>query len=190
MVRPPTIYRGDITVRALNRGDEAAWLELRDRNRAWLRPWEATEPGPTAERSMSFPAFVRLDRRLFRRRRAINMAIEHRGSLVGRVCISNIEWGPARHGSLGYWLDEQHAGLGIMPRAVAMLTEYGFRWGLHRVEIAARPENEASHRVATKLGFWDEGTRRKHLYIDGDWRDHRVFSLTADDLRPGEFWDS
>src|SRR5690606_13800604 len=137
---------------------------------------------------ITYAAFVRDDLRQWRENRAINMAIAYDGALVGRVSITHLEWGAMRGGALGYWVDEGHAGRGITPRAVAMLARYGFRLGLHRLEIAMRPENAASLRVAQKLGFREEGMRLSYLYIDGEWRDHRVFALTADEPRVGEMW--
>ena len=57
--------------------------------------------------------------------------------------------------------------------------------GLHRLEINVRPENTASLRVVDKLGFRDEGVRRRFLHIAGDWRDHRTFALTAEEVPDG-----
>ena len=179
---------GPVVVRPLGRSDEAAWIALRDRNRRWLRPWEATLPGAQPLPSMTFPAFVRLDKRQWRRGEAMSMVIEYEGELVGRVAITGIEWGSACNGSVGYWIDEAHAGRGIVPRAVALLVRYAFQSGLHRAEIAARPENVSSLRVAKKLGFRDEGMRRRYLFIAGDWRDHRVFALTSDERLLGDLW--
>jgi ribosomal-protein-alanine N-acetyltransferase len=179
-----------VVVRALVRGDEEAWLDLREKNRAWLRPWEATEPPGRMVRPIGFRALVRRDRSLWRHGRSFNMVIVMHGMLIGRVCITGIEWGSARTGSLGYWIDEGHAGRGIVPLAAALLTQQGFDMGLHRVEIATRPENKASVRVANKLGFRDEGVRKRYLYVDGGWRDHRVFAITADEKRLGECWDA
>ncbi len=51
--------------------------------------------------------------------------------------------------------------------------------GLHRLEIAIRPENAASLRVVAKLGLREEGLRERFLHIQGDWRDHRTFAVTA-----------
>ena len=187
---PKALACGDIVVRALTRRDEPAWLSLRERNRAWLRPWEATEPPGRVRTPVTFRALLRYERRQFRRRRGFNMVIVARGAVIGRICVTGIEWGAARSGSLGYWIDERFAGRGIVPLAGAMLTEYAFGEGLHRIEIAARPENESSLRVARKLGFRDEGIRKRYMYIDGGWRDHRVFALTSDEKRVGEAWDS
>jgi ribosomal-protein-alanine N-acetyltransferase len=69
---------------------------------------------------------------------------------------------------------------------VALASDHAlFTVGLHRVEINIRPENVASLRVVEKLGFRDEGVRRAYLHIDGAWRDHRTFALTAEELPEG-----
>ena len=39
--------------------------------------------------------------------------------------------------------------------------------------------------VAEKLGFRDEGMRPRLLHIDGDWRDHLSYALTAEEVGPG-----
>ena len=188
--RPRALAVGEVVVRALVRGDKKAWLDLRQKNRAWLRPWEATVPPGRMAEPMRFGELARKDKRLWRHGRSFNMVIVVHREIVGRVCITGIEWGSARTGSLGYWIDEKHAGKGIVPLAVALLTQRGFDLGLHRVEIATRPENQASIRVATKLGFRDEGLRKRYLYVDGGWRDHRVFALTVDEKRFGDCWEA
>jgi ribosomal-protein-alanine N-acetyltransferase len=187
VTRAPVLSRGDVTVRALRRADEREWLELRAQNRIWLRPWEATIPGARPQ-SMSFASYVRGERRAHRRRTAIPMVIEVDGALVGRVALTRIEWGAERGGSIGYWVSEAVAGRGIAPTAVALLVEHAFAMGLHRIEIAVRPENAASLRVAQKLYFREEGVRRSYLFIDGEWRDHRIFALTEGEPRVGPFW--
>ena len=53
---------------------------------------------------------------------------------------------------------------------------------MHRVEVNIRPENVASLRVVEHLRFRDEGVRERYLHINGGWRDHRTFALTADEL--------
>ena len=43
-----------------------------------------------------------------------------------------------------------------------------------------RPENSNSLRVVEKLGLHEVGLAPRYLHIDGDWRDHRVFALHAE----------
>ncbi|WP_062311055.1 GNAT family N-acetyltransferase [Demequina rhizosphaerae] len=177
-----------LLLRPLRPRDEDEWMTLRADNRDWLRPWEATVPPEGETPDMTFRAFVREERRQRRRLEALPLAIEVDGALAGRVVIAGIQWGAQRSGSLGYWVARSLAGHDIVPRAAAMLTEHAFRVGLHRVEIAIRPENAASLRVAEKLGFTEEGRRRSYLYIDGGWRDHAIFARTQDDPRTGRYW--
>ncbi|WP_084128909.1 GNAT family N-acetyltransferase [Demequina sp. NBRC 110055] len=189
-MRPVELARGDITLRALKRSDEAAWHALRSRNRAWLRPWEATLPPGRREPQLTFAGLVRRERRQWRDDAGYPFVITSNGDLVGRVAVAGIRWGAECGASIGYWIDEAHAGRGMTPTAVALATEHCFAAGLHRVEVAVRPENAASVRVAEKLGFVEEGLRRSYLYIDGDWRDHRVFVRTQGMARIGRYWDS
>jgi [ribosomal protein S5]-alanine N-acetyltransferase len=105
------------------------------------------------------------------------------GRLAGQLGVSNIIWGSARTGTVGYWVDGALAGRGIIPTALAMAADYCFQVaGLHRLEVNIRPENQASLRVVEKLGFREEGLRKGLLHIDGAWRDHRSFALTVEEV--------
>ena len=106
--------------------------------------------------------------------------------LVGQLTVSSITWGSLRSANIGYWVDEACAGRGITPTAVALAVDHCFgAAGLHRIEVCIRPENAASLRVVHKLGFRSEGLRRAYLHIDGGWRDHESFALTAEDVPEG-----
>ena len=39
--------------------------------------------------------------------------------------------------------------------------------------------------MVEKLGFREEGLRPRYLHIDGAWRDHLVFALTAEEVPEG-----
>jgi len=101
---------------------------------------------------------------------------ERRGHRLGlAVCSAHI----------GYWVDERVAARGIIPTALALAVDHCFRTvGLHRVEVNIRPEN-ARPPVAEKLGFREEGLRRAYLHIDGGWRDHIAYALTAPEVPEG-----
>ncbi|WP_323748065.1 GNAT family N-acetyltransferase [Catenulispora rubra] len=106
--------------------------------------------------------------------------------LVGQLTVSSITWGSLRSANIGYWVDETVAGRGITPTAVALAVDHCFRAaGMHRIEVCIRPENAASLRVVHKLGFRSEGLRRAYLHIDGGWRDHEAFALTAEEVPDG-----
>lgn len=105
---------------------------------------------------------------------------------VGQVTVSAIAWGSARWAQVGYWVDSRHAGKGVAPVAVALVVDHCFATvGLHRIEIAIRPENAASLRVVEKLGFRREGQAPRYLHINGAWHDHVIFALTAEEAPAG-----
>ena len=173
-------------MRPIRYRDGGAWISLRERNRVWLARWEATAPAPISTVRFSFTGMVRQLRRDARAGRAMPFVVTYDGRLVGQLTVSHVTWGSMCSASLGYWVDEGHAGRGIIPTAVALVTDHCFQvCGLHRIEITMRPENVASRRVVEKLGFRPEGLRPRYLHIDGAWRDHLVFALNAEEVPEG-----
>ena len=175
-------------LRPISQRDHAAWLEVRGRNQGWLAPWEATPPPgrQSADVHLTFRAMVRHLRGQARHGQMLPFVVTYDDRFAGQLTIGGVTWGSLCSAHLGYWLDARIAGRGVMPTAVALATDHAFTGvGLHRVEVNIRPENRASLRVVEKLGFRDEGVRERLLHIAGDWRDHRSFALTADDVPGG-----
>ncbi|MCY1309967.1 putative ribosomal N-acetyltransferase YdaF [compost metagenome] len=83
---------------------------------------------------------------------------------------------------IGYWMGERFAGKGHMAQAVKLAIPYIFSsLQLHRIEAACIPENHRSIRLLEKAGFQREGYLREYLKINGQWRDHLMFSLLSQD---------
>lgn len=182
---PVHLRDGDLELRPLQRRDRRAYESLRSRNRDWLRPWDAMDPRHGGE--PPYGAVLRWSRDAGRTGRSLNLGIVDDGALVGQVSAGPIVHGPQSSATIGYWVDQAHAGRGIAPRACALLIDHCFTGlGLHRVEANVRPENAASIRVVEKLHLRDEGLRRSYIYVDGKWRDHRSFALTVEEA-PGGF---
>lgn len=185
-----TLTDGEIVLRPMKMRDQRVWREVNRRNREWLRPWEATVPppvpgGPVARRP-TFRQMVRHLRAEAHAGRMLPFAIEYEGRLVGQLTVAGITWGSMCSGHIGYWVDQDVAGRGVMPTAVALAVDHCFRSvGLHRIEVCIRPENAPSRRVVEKLGFRSEGVRPGYLHIDGAWRDHLIFALTVEEVPEG-----
>ncbi|MCB7136983.1 GNAT family N-acetyltransferase [Cellulosimicrobium marinum] len=177
---------GSVVLRPLRRRDGQAWMRLRAHNAEWLEQWEATSPRPGPGGPPTFAEYVRALSAQARSGSSLPFAVEFDGALVGQLTVSSITYGSLCGASIGYWVSEHVAGRGIIPTAVAMATDYCFSvLGLHRIEINIRPENGPSLRVVEKLGLRDEGVRERFLHIQGDWRDHRTFALTAEEVPHG-----
>jgi ribosomal-protein-alanine N-acetyltransferase len=184
----PSLLAAPVVLRPVMVRDARAWRDSRVRNASWLRPWEPTNPETPLYRSSVGPyvAMARTMRREARQGLALPWVVLYDGEFVGQLTVGSIMWGSARSGQVGYWIDEAVAGRGVIPTALAMAIDHCFFVvGLHRVEASIRPENMASRRVVEKLGFREEGLRRRYLHIDGAWRDHLCYALTVEDVHGG-----
>ncbi len=189
---PATVSYGWVSLVPFRYRHIREWEDVRAANRAWLSPWEATTPAGIDPPSYGYMTMVRNFHREAKAQRLLPWLVTYRPDSAGRpvvagqLTVSGIQLGAARLGSIGYWIDQQWAGRGITPTAVALATDYCF-WTmkLHRVEISIRPENAASLRVVEKLGFRYEGRKPAYLNIAGAWRDHECFALHADEVGTG-----
>ena len=88
-------------------------------------------------------------------------------------------------GLVGFWLDRESRGKGVMTQAVRAVVEWArAERGIERLCLLAHPDNVASQRVAEKVGYRREGVLRAHLrHPDGRIRDSVMFSLLPGELR-------
>jgi [ribosomal protein S5]-alanine N-acetyltransferase len=117
----------------------------------------------------------------------LSWAITFGDQLVGHISLGGLVWGSERTGVLGVWVDKAVARAGIASIAVAMVVDHGFRdVGLHRIVANIRPENTAS-RQGLEGYFREEGLLVRQSYVDGAWRDHLCYALTAEEVPPGGY---
>jgi ribosomal-protein-alanine N-acetyltransferase len=188
-LRSPLYLEGDgVRLRPFRVGDYREWAALRLASREFLQPWEPTWPADDLTRAG-------FRRRLVAYNREIDLGTgfpflifrTSDGAMVGGVSLSNVRRGVAMTASLGYWSSITHARQGHTLAAVHAVAAFAFGpAGLHRVEAACVPENEASKNLLLKAGFNEEGLARAYLKINGVWRDHLTFGLLSESLRVRE----
>nr|CAD6422460.1 N-acetyltransferase [Rhizobium sp. Q54] len=182
----PLIYSDRHLLRLPRRSDYDQWLALRAESRAFLQPWEPTWRDDELSES-SFRARVRRANEEYRAGYALPLLLFSRSDLMllGGLTIGYIRRGAAQSCMIGCWMGERHSGQGHMLAAlnIAIPHIYG-QLQLHRIEAACIPENWKSVRLLEKAGFEREGLLRKYLKINGEWRDHVMYSRLPDD---GEF---
>ncbi len=102
---------------------------------------------------------------------------------LGGVGINRID-PQNRLGNVGYWVRTRAAGQGVATTAVRLAARMGFeRIGLRRLELLVSVENEASQRVAEKVGARREGRLRRRLRVR-EWTDDAIlYGLLPADLR-------
>jgi ribosomal-protein-alanine N-acetyltransferase len=163
--------------------DYVEWSVLREQSRAFLTPWEPVWPADDLTRT-SFRYRVRRHAEEMARDEAYSFFVfrESDDVLLGGLSFGYVRRGVSQSASLGYWMGQPYAGKGYMTRAVRAACAYVFeKQGLHRIEASCLPTNEPSRRLLQRVGFRQEGYARSYLNINGEWRDHLLFSLLDSD---------
>ncbi|MBG0561990.1 GNAT family N-acetyltransferase [Actinoplanes aureus] len=146
-------------------------------NRAYLEPWDPIRD----ESYYTEYGQRRLIADVLGKDDALPYVIVVDGRVVGRVTLSNVVRGPFLSASLGYWVAEETAGRGVASAAVAAIVRAAFtEHGLHRVEAATLLHNVRSRRVLERNGFERIGMAPRYLRIAGEWQDHYLFQLLAE----------
>lgn len=103
--------------------------------------------------------------------------------IIGTVALTEIVRGALRACLLGYGIDRDEQGKGLMREAVAAVVKFAFETlRLHRVMANYLPTNERSGALLRSLGFVVEGYARDYLFIDGKFRDHVLTALVNHEL--------
>jgi ribosomal-protein-alanine N-acetyltransferase len=183
----PVIKGGEVYLRYPRMADYAGWSSVRGESREFLAPWEPA----WATDELSKGAFRRRIKRYQKETRldsayAFFVFNKADDAIMGGCTLSNVRRGVTQCCALGYWIGERFARQGYMFDAVRALVPFVFTTlGLHRIEAACLPSNEPSKNLLTKAGFRQEGLARGYLQINGEWRDHALFALLADDAPVG-----
>ncbi|TKK91657.1 GNAT family N-acetyltransferase [Herbidospora galbida] len=102
------------------------------------------------------------------------------GEAVGMVNINSVIRGRYQGASIGYAAFAPAAGRGYMTEGLTLTLRHAFEeLRLHRLEANIQPGNTASLALVRRLGFRYEGLSADYLYIDGAWRDHERWAITA-----------
>jgi len=162
------------------------WHRLRAESRRFLEPWEPSWRHDELTEGAYRTRVIR-GKQEYNSGQAVPLFIfgKPKQTLLGGLTIGYIRRGAAQSCMIGYWMGERYSGQGHMFAALQLVIPYIFSvLELHRIEAACIPENERSMRLLEKAGFQREGYLRGYLKIDGQWRDHVMFSRLACDAGP------
>ncbi len=160
------------------------WAALRAESRDFLAPWEPTWTYDALTRG-AFRRRLKMYKTEMRQGATYSFLIFRRidDVLLGGITLSNLRRGVAQSATLGYWIGVPHGNQGYMTDSLAAILEFAFsRIGLHRIEAACLPANEASRRLLLRSGFREEGYAREYLRISGRWQDHQLYAILRDNL--------
>lgn len=154
-----------LLVRVPRQGDGAAIYEAVTASYAEFAPWLSwPERATTPERA---EAEMREAAGNFMLRKYLVFLLFSKGSgrLVGGLTVHHLDW-HVPSGELGYWLRTSETGKGYMVEAARAMTDYCFRYlFMERIEIWCDTRNQASARVARRVGYTLEARTKN------SWRD-------------------
>jgi [ribosomal protein S5]-alanine N-acetyltransferase len=122
----------------------------------------------------------------FKLEKSVRLFISKKGgsAVIGSVSLTEICRGPFQAAYLGYAMDQDEQGKGLMTEALQLMIQFAFeKMNLHRLMANHLPSNKRSAAVLKRLGFVVEGTAKNYLRIEGKWQDHVLTSLTNGDWK-------
>lgn len=163
-----------LIVRLPNALDAADICAFYTKNRNFLTPWE-----PFHDEGFFTENYWHQRLQLAQLELSKDMAlrlilrIKENDHLCGLINVVNFERGAFQSCRMGYKLDEDLQGQGLMVEALEPTLDFIFnRLRLHRVEANYATTNTRSARVLDKLGFEKVGVAPKYLQLNGEWVDH------------------
>ena len=155
-------------------------------NHEHLRPWNpAPHPGDDPTSITEVSKTVLRQRREWKRGSSFVFMVALRdepAKFVGKIALNGVMRGAMYGAYLGYWMDVDQQGKGMVTEAIAAVLDFAFGpAGLHRIQAAIMPRNSRSLRVIEKLGFRREGYAERYLQIAGHWEDHILFAKTREE---------
>ncbi|WOJ95594.1 GNAT family protein [Congregibacter brevis] len=165
----------ELRLEALELGHAPAIFDCVGQNREHLRRWllwvDKTESQSDIEIFLSSEVEKWLDGT------AAGYAIFCNTQLCGVAGFNQLDRNNAV-GEIGYWLAESYTGQGIMTCVANTLCDYGFKQlGLKRIEIRCATGNNASRRVAERVGSELERIEEAAVVLNGEYVDHAVYAL-------------
>jgi [ribosomal protein S5]-alanine N-acetyltransferase len=162
-----------VILRPAASGDESEFLGLVRASTRLHNPWMSLPSTPE-----DFQAYLRRYEQAGAE--SLLICLRGTGAIAGVVNINNIIRGRFQCGSLGYAAFAPTAGQGYLTEGLGLVVRYAFgQLRLHRLEANIQPGNHPSLRLVQRLGFRREGYSPELLFIDGAWRDHERWAITA-----------
>jgi ribosomal-protein-alanine N-acetyltransferase len=165
------VNQGPTSIRLIEEGDAEALAGHLTRDADAFERWEPFRPAEF----FTVPGQQRRIGRL--------LARHHQGDIwpavilsgqdaIGQITVQNIEYGPVRGASLGYWVATPRQGQGHATRAVALALELMTRQlRLHRAQASTQLDNVGSQHVLQNNGFVAFGVAHSQILLGGLWRD-------------------
>ncbi len=170
-----------IFLKILEMDDAPALFDLIENNRLYLREWVPwVDTNVTIEESK---AFIQSTREQYEQNLGFQCGMWFHNQLVGVIGFQRIDW-MNRNVEIGYWINAEHQGLGIVTKSCQTLVDYAFNeYQLNRVQIRCATKNRKSSTIIERLGFIKEGIARQAEFLYDHYVDLFMYGMTANEWK-------
>ena len=180
MPKKPNIYTEHGHIRLLTEADSAELSDFYRRNQTHLKPWEPirTEDFYSHESMLNRILEAEGD---FHADRLVKLGVfcpHQPGHMIASITFSQIVRGPMQACFVGYSIDAQKQGQGLMLEFMPECLRYMFNeFDIHRIAATHMTNNTRSAALLERLGFEKEGYAKSYLNIGDGWQDHILTAL-------------
>jgi ribosomal-protein-serine acetyltransferase len=192
----------DLQVQTLHPEDAEAFFQLVERNRSRLRPWIHPSALPetiSASRKLTIECFLNslpdstdalkeyqdyqqeLDHYGPPANPPLELGIWLQNTLVGEIMLARLQSSPWS-AEIGYWIDGQREGQGIITRCVSGLMDYAiYNMGITSLIIGCAVDNLRSRAIPERLGYRLKVTVPDGEVVGDQIYDRAIYEMLSDD---------
>jgi [ribosomal protein S5]-alanine N-acetyltransferase len=179
----PQLRAGPLVLTLPYDQDVGALLDFHKRNREHLEHWMPPVPEDFFTPG-HWRRWVAGAQALYQHDQAVRLIMRHAeprgGPIIGQINFTNIQRGALQACVVGYHIDHEWQGRGLMKLAMQAALRFMFEeLRLHRIMANHLPHNERSAGLLKSLGFAVEGYAKHYLYMNGAWQDHVLTALVT-----------
>ncbi len=129
--------------------------------------------------------YIRKTERELRKKELYNFGIASKDNneIIGMISLMDVDW-ENKKAEIGYWLAKKYQGRKIMPEAISLILNFGFKkLKLHRIYAKVMHFNKRSANLLEKFGFKYEGRLRKTHHRKGKWLDELRYSMLKNEFK-------
>ncbi|MBL4593329.1 MAG: GNAT family N-acetyltransferase [Flavobacteriales bacterium] len=171
----------DIVLRLHQEKVASLLFELVEKNRTHFREWLPwLDVNTKIEDTKKFIAGVEDN---YKKGLSLNLGIYYQDKIIGALGFNVIE-NTNKKAEIGYVLDKDSYGNGIMTKSCKALINYGFNeLDLNRIEIKAAVENTKSRAIPERLGFKQEGILQQGEFLYDHFVDVAVYGMLKENWK-------
>jgi ribosomal-protein-serine acetyltransferase len=174
----------ELSLKLRHEEDTEAVFNLVEKNRDHLKPWLPWVDGTLTPEDSKKYIVGELEN--FKNKKTADFGIFYKEKLIGSMGFNKIDLINEK-AEIGYWIDSDYEGKGIITKCVTAIINYGFNeLNLNRIEIKCSALNKRSAAIPKKLSFTLEATLREdHKIKDpetaSEFTDGLIFGLLKKD---------